>query len=330
MKRRAALTLLAAPALMALIKPGSMSAKEHFTYGYLLDPAFDAALWALANGKVSSDMIAIETRPLSIPQLIQAAAAKQYDALNVAVISIPAAESRGLRMTVLSTALQQSASGEGSGIWVRKDSPLKSPNELKGKTLGSYGLRSTGHTQIRLALQHKYRLNAALEGGDVEQVEIQAPNLPAALATSKVDAAALIHSQAYRAGQSGDYRVIAETGRDNIEMFKVRFISAVNGGYPEKIAQRPDAYREFNRMFRESVTYARTNRAEVFGAVGRQSNLDRGFFDWWFDKAFEVPGFFDENHAQSIMKLYELSRGIGMIQSYPDIRSLVWEHAPRS
>jgi hypothetical protein len=27
------------------------------------------------------------------------------------------------------------------------------------------------------------------------------------------------------------------------------------------------------------------------------------------------------------MKLYELSKEIGMIQNYPDIRTLVWEHA---
>ena len=36
----------------------------------------------------------------------------------------------------------------------------------------------------------------------------------------------------------------------------MRFISALNVAYPERIAQRPDAYREFDRMFRELVKYA--------------------------------------------------------------------------
>jgi hypothetical protein len=29
------------------------------------------------------------------------------------------------------------------------------------------------------------------------------------------------------------------------------------------------------------------------------------------------------------MKFFELSKEIGMIQNYPDIRSLVWDHALR-
>ncbi len=80
---------------------------------------------------------------------------------------------------MLSTALQQSAAGEGAGVWVKSDLPIKDPKELKGKSLGLYALRSTGYTQV-LALIKKYGLNAALEGGDVKQVEIQAPNLPGA------------------------------------------------------------------------------------------------------------------------------------------------------
>jgi hypothetical protein len=30
------------------------------------------------------------------------------------------------------------------------------------------------------------------------------------------------------------------------------------------------------------------------------------------------------------MKFYELSKEIGMIQAFPDIRTLVWEHALRA
>ena len=187
-----------------------------------------------------------------------------------AVIAIPPATARGLELRVLSTALQQSPAGEGAGVWVKSDSPIKNPKELKGKTLGSYALRSTGYTQVRLALINKYGLNAALEGGDVKQVEIQAPNLPGALAAGQIDAATLIHSQAFRALKSGEFRPIAETGRDNIEAFGMRFISALNVSYPERLAQRPDAFKEFDRMFRESVRYALAHRDEVFGAVGKQ------------------------------------------------------------
>jgi NitT/TauT family transport system substrate-binding protein len=327
MKRRSVLKLLAAPALMTVARPGFAQAKEKITYAYLLDPAYDAVTWAMMNGKVQSDVVTVEARGLAIPQLIQATSAKQYDVIMTAVIGIPPAVSHGLDLRVMATALQQSPAGEGAGIWVKRDSPIKTPQDLKGKSLGSYGLRSTGYTQIRVALAHKYGLDMALEGGDVKQLEIQAPNLPGALVAGQIDAATLIHSQAYRAMKSGEFRVIAETGRDNIELYKMRFVSALNVAYPERLAQRPEAYQEFDRLFRDSVRYALAHRDEVFGAVGKANNLEPDFFNWWFEKSSEVPGTFEESHAQAIMKLYDLSREMKIIQDYPDIRKLVWEHA---
>lgn len=329
MKRRSVLKLIAAPAVMCVARPCFAQAKEKITYAYLLDPAYDAVTWAMTNGKVTSDLITVEARGLAIPQLIQATSAKQYDVIMTAVIAIPPAAARGLELKVLSTALQQSSRGEGGGIWVKTDSPIRNPKELKGKSLGSYALRSTGYTQVRLALIHKYGLDAALEGGDLKQVEIQAPNLPGALAAGQIDAATLIHSQAFRALKSGEFRPIAETGRDNIEIYGTRFVSALNVSYPERLAQRPDAFKEFNRMFRESARFALAHRDEVFGAIGKQTNLPPEFFDWWFEKSSDVPGTFEESHAQAIMKLYELSKEIGMIQSFPDIRTVAWEHVLR-
>ena len=329
MKRRTVLKLMAAPALLTLTRPGLAQARDKVTYAYLLDPAYDAVTWAMTNGKVTSDLITVEARGLAIPQLIQATSAKQFDVIMTAVIALPPAAARGLELRIMSTALQQAAAGEGAGIWVKKDSAIQRPQELKGKALGSYGLRSTGYTQVRLALIYKYGLNAALEGGDLKQLEIQAPNLPAALAAGQIDAATLIHSQAFRALKSGEFRPIAETGRDNIEIYGMRFISALNVAYPERLAQRPDAFREFNRMFRDSVRYALAHRDEVFGAVGAQNNLPPEFFTWWFEKSSDVPATFEESHAQAIMKLYELSREIGMIQNFPDVRTLVWENALR-
>src|SRR3984893_16116305 len=272
MKRRSVLKLMAAPAVLTIAGPGFAQSKQKITYAYLLDPAYDAVTWAMTNGKVSSDLITVEARGLAIPQLIQATSAKQYDVIMTAVIAIPPAAARGLELRVLATALQQAAAGEGAGVWVKSDSPIKGPKELKGKSLGSYGLRSTGYTQVRLALIHKYGLNAALEGGDLKQLEIQAPNLPAALAAGQIDAATLIHSQAFRALKSGEFPPIAETGREHIETFGMRFISALHVSYPERLAQRPEAFKEFNRMFRESVRYALAHRAEVFAAVGQQNN----------------------------------------------------------
>src|ERR1044071_2025814 len=119
-----AANVVAAHSLMTVARPGV--AKEKVTYAYLLDPAYDAVTWAMSNGKVKSDLIDVEARGLAIPQLIQATSAKQYDVVMTAVIAVPPAAARGLDLKVLSNALQQSAAGEGAGIWVKSDSALKS------------------------------------------------------------------------------------------------------------------------------------------------------------------------------------------------------------
>ncbi|MGE0311805.1 MAG: ABC transporter substrate-binding protein [Lautropia sp.] len=322
--------LIAAPALMTVARPTLAQAKRKISYAYLLDPAYDAVTWAMRTGRIASRSIEVEARGIAIPQLIQATAARQYDAIMTAVIALPAAEKRGLKLRVLATALQAAEAGEGGGVWVAKDSPIRSAADLKGKTLGSYALRSTGYTQVRIALAGKHRLNMALEGGDLRQVEIQAPNLPGALSSGQIDAATLIHAQAFKAMQAGDFRVVAETARDNIETYRMRFISALNVSYPEKLEKDPDAFAEFSRLFKASSDYVLAHPDEVFAAVAAQSRIDPAFFRWWFEKSSVVPGVFTETHAQTIMKFFELSRELGMLKDFPDIRTLVWDRAPKA
>ncbi len=324
--RRAILTgaaaLLAAPSIVY------GQSKPKVTYAFLLDPAYDAVVWAIRNGKVRSDLIDVEATGMNIPTLLQVTATRQYDVVMTAVIGVPAALSRGLDLRILSAALHSSANGEGGGVWVNKDSPLKDPKELKGKTLGSYGLRSTGYMFQREALSKKFGLNMALEGGDVRQVEIAAPNLPASLSTNRVDAATLIHSQAFRARASGEYVSICEAGMILNEIHG-RLVSAVNVGYADRLAARAAEFREFNRMLKASIDYAMANRKEVFTAVGTQANIDPAFFDWWFDRTTDVPAIFGPAQAQAVTRAWEIGLGFGMIQGAPAVDSVTWDQTLR-
>lgn len=318
-----AASLLAAPAALRA------QAKPKVTYAYLLDPAYDAVTWAIKNGKVRSDTIDVEATGMNIPTLLQVTATRQYDVVMTAVIGVPAAIARGLDLRILSAALYTSPAGEGGGVWVNKGSALRDPRELKGKTLGSYGLRATGYMFVREALAKRFGLNMALEGGDVRQVEIAAPNLPAALSTNRVDAATLIHSQAYRAIETGEYVNICESAAINNEIHG-RLVSAVNVGYADRLGERAAQFREFNRMLRASVTYALANRDEVFGDVAKQANIDRKFFDWWFDRTTDVPALFAAEHASAVTKAWNIGLGFGMIQAVPAVETLTWDQTLRS
>jgi NitT/TauT family transport system substrate-binding protein len=329
MKRRHFLAASASASTIALASPLRAQAKQKVRYAYLLDPAYDAVVWAMRQGKIRSDRIEVEATGMLIPQLLQATSTKQYDVVMTAVIGLPAAQARGLELRILSAALQGSRNGEGGGVWVRKDSPIKEGGALKGKTLASYGLRSTGYMYVREALRRKFGLNMALEGGDVRQVEVQAPNLPAALSTNQADAAALIHSQAFRALQSGEFVNICETGQILNDLYGP-LVSAINVSYPEKLSAAPDAFREFNRMLKASIGYALAHREEVFGAVAKQANIDSKFFDWWFDRTTDVPAIFGPTQAKAVATGWRIGQDMGMLKAVPEVDAVTWEHALRA
>lgn len=320
-----ALTLLAAVSLPA----APALAKEKLTFGYLADPSHEAVMWPLRNGKVTSDLIEIEATALEIPALIQATAARTYDVIQTAAMAIPPARARGLDLLIMGAGLRYHTSGEGAGIWVKKDSPIKTVADLKGKRLAVYSLGSAGITLVRIALHDVHKLNVSLKGGDLQFVELPAPSMPAALATDKVEAATLIHAQAFNAMQTGDFRPIAQTAQDLIDTFKVRMVSAVLAGYGDKLRAKPEIYREFQRVVRASMEYAKAHPDEVFPVVGKQFNIDPKFFDAWFTRFSDFPVVLSDQDVKAVEILWQKSKDLDILKAYPPMQEVIWDQALR-
>lgn len=318
--------LLAALSIAAAVPA---AAKDKLSYAYLQDPVLEAVMWPLRNGKVTSDKLEIDGKGYQIPVLIQGTATKQWDVVMTAVMSVPRAKEMGLELRVLSTALRYHKSGDGAHVWVKKGSPYKSINDLKGKTIATYGLQSTGITLVRLALWKKYGVNVQFENGDFKWQQLPAPALPGALATDKVEAATLIHSQAYQASKTGDFVPIARTAEDMWALFQLRMVSAVNVGYAEKIAAKPELYREFNRMLKASVEYTLKNIGPVSEAVATETKNDPAYFKAWFEQYSDFPAAVSQNDIDAMNKVWALSKELGILNEYPDAKTMIWEGAIR-
>ena len=312
----------------ALAGLSQAAAKEKISYAYLADPALEGILYGIKSGKVTSDLIEIEASALQIPALISSTPAKKYDVIMNAVMAIPFAKKRGLDLVVLSSALRSAPGREGAGIWVKKDSPYKTLADLKGKKIGSYSLRATGTTWIRIALWKKHGINVSYKGGDYEWVQIPAPALLTSLETGNVDAATLIHSQAYKARNSGDYRVLTWTSKDNFELFGADTLSAVNVTYPEKLKARPEAFKEFNRMLHESVQYAVNNPDQVGAAIAEQTaKITADYFKAWLKDYSYFPGVVSEADKKAMTTVWTMSKEMGILKKVPDVNAVIWEHA---
>ena len=304
-------------------------AKETITYGYLLDPSLEGVLYAIKEGIVKSDKIEIKATALSIPALIRSTPAKRFDVIMNAVMAIPFAKRRGLNLVVLSTALRSAKGGLGSGIWVKKDSPYKSLSDLKGKTIGNFALRSTGTTWIRIALWRVHGANVSYKGGDFKWVQMPAPTLLGALEAGKVDAATLIHAQAFKARQSGKYRVLAWTNQDLTKKFGIYPVAAVNVTYPDKLKARPAAFREFNRMLRESVLYAIKNADAVGKAISKKYKISPAFFKAWLNDYSFFPAAVSDQDMKAMEVVWQNAKDMGIIKQVPKAADVVWKHAIR-
>lgn len=314
---------------MILAAGGPAVAKETITYAYLLDPALEGVLYAIKSGKVSSKTVEIKASALAIPALIQSTPAKRYDVIMNAVMAIPFAKKRGLDLVVLSTALRSPAGRKGAGIWVKKSSPYKTLADLKGKTMGNYALRSTGTTWVRIALWKKHGMNVSYKNGDFKWVQIQAPALLPALASGRIDAATLIHAQAYKAGKTGDYRVLAWTNKDIKELFGIDSVAAVNVTYPEKLAKRPAAFKEFSRMLRASVLYAVKNPDEVGKAIAAKYKISPDYFKAWMADYSFFPGAISDQDMKAMEVVWNNAKEMGIIKKAPKAADVVWKDAIR-
>lgn len=322
-------TMLALAAALSLATAAPVTAKETVTYAYLIDPALEGVLYGIKSGKVKSDTVQIEATPLAIPALIQSTTTKRYDVVMNAVLSIPRALEKGLRMEVLSTALRSVVGAESGGVWVKSGGPYKSLADLKGKTIGDTALQSTGTTWTRIALLKAHKVNVSYDSGDFKWVQMPAAALLGALESGRVDAADLIHLQAFEAIRSGKYRPLLATASDVQSLFGVQQVSAVNVGYPEKLDARPEAFKEFDRMLKASVDYANAHTDEVGKAIAEQYKISPEFFGWWLKNYSSFPGVVSEGDLKSMEVVWQNAQELGLMGKYPKAASVVWKNAIR-
>lgn len=307
----------------------SAAAKERVTFGYLADPVYEVAVWPLRHGKVPSNLVEVDAKPLEIQASLQATAAKSYDVIMTSAAGLPLAKIRGLDLLIFATAYRAHPKGGGYDIFVKSDSPIKTLADLKGKTIGNYALAATATTHLRIALWKKHGANIAYNGGDYHWVEMPGSALPGALLSGRVDAATLLNTQAYLAESNKEFRVLIRLGKDVNDIFGGPPATAIHVTYPEKVAAKGPALREFARMLKASVDYSMSHQDEVFAAVAAETKVDPGLFRYFYGGYAQVPMAVSEADIASLDRLWALSKELGLIPSYPEAKSVVWEGAVR-
>lgn len=311
---------------LALIASNQLAvAKEKISYAYQVDPIFEAILWGIKNGKVTSDLIEIDASPIAIPALIQATPTKRYDVVQSDVIGVPRSAERGLELRILSTAIRYRPEGDAHIIFAPKDSSIKSVEDLKGKKIGVTSLGSTGFHNLRFALGEGFGVNVDITGGDFQWVELPPATMFAALSQNRVDAASLSLTHTYRAKVGGEFKQVIFAGRKMFELFGLQMISSVNVGYPEKLDAKPELYREFNRMLKASADYMHANADEVYAEVGKSFNIEPDIFRGLQATLAEFPASLEKKDINALAKEWELAHKYKLLKSVPKVEDFVWK-----
>ncbi len=324
--KRSALALGALLAVGLSVAP-AFAQQRTMKLAYFADPSRDAVLWAIRNGKVTSDRIKIEATPMQISELVQTMPTKTFDVVETSSMAIPFGRARGLDLKLMGAGIVPREPVGGTNIWVKKDSPIKTVADLKGKKIAVYSISSAADVVLRTALAEAYQIKVSTEGGDVQLIQMPVPAMAAALASGNVDGATLAQSQAYKAMHGSDFRLLVSPGEIMKKKYGLTIPTSLFVGYDEKLKKDPELYKEFMAMLVKSKEYALAHQDEVFGAVGKASNIEPAFFKSWFADFNEFPIVLPEAVIKASDLLWEKGKALGMIKSYEPAASVVWDGA---
>ncbi|SMF62485.1 ABC-type nitrate/sulfonate/bicarbonate transport system, substrate-binding protein [Xaviernesmea oryzae] len=316
-------------AMMLTVATGAFAA-EKITVGAIADPGYHAAMWAVMNGKVKDANVEVTVSLMPIPAMIQASMTKQYDIIPNGVLAIPQMKEAGIDPLVIGTMIRHIPGPDNhtTDLWVKNDSPIKSPKDLKGKKIAVTSLEAQDVVSRRAVLSEKYGMNASAIGGDFTWVEIPAAQFEAALEAGRVDAVAFSNVLAYKVDKSGKYRSVLQGAKDLLEMYGGPMPTVLEMGYKEKMASRPEAYLAAAKLLRQSAQYMLTHQDEVFADVAPKYDMTPDQLKGWFSSYATMPYALGPTDKAVFVKAWKSGEKLGVLGSAPtDVEPFMWDKA---
>jgi ABC-type nitrate/sulfonate/bicarbonate transport system substrate-binding protein len=199
---------------------------------------------------------------------------------------------------------------------VLKDSPIRVPQDLKGKTVS---VSSKGSLTYWLAQELSRQLGWGTDGFTIAPLGTTAAQT-AALKTHQIDGMIVEANAGYRLEEEGSGRVLVQFG-DRIKTFHI-YVLYARRGFAES---EPDAVRAFLAGWFDTIAYMRTHRAETIDIVRRTAEVSPTIAARDYD---ELMGMFNPTGRFDPKALAVLARSfveMGTLPSEPDMQSLVTE-----
>jgi ABC-type nitrate/sulfonate/bicarbonate transport system substrate-binding protein len=105
-------------------------------------------------------------------------------------------------------------------------------------------------------------------------------------------------------------------------------VTSVFVAYPDRLAEKPAAYRELLRMLKASTDYTLAHQEEVFTAVAAETKVPKDFFvDWWSNYG-TFPTAISQGDIKAIETVFAKME-FGLSANPPDLKQTIWDKALR-
>jgi NitT/TauT family transport system substrate-binding protein len=226
------------------------------------------------------------------------------------VVSLLVGRSQGLPLR----ALAQGSSSTGmqgkdfGGIVVPKDSPIRSAADLGGKSVAVNNLKNIGDTTVRASIRKA--------GGDpaaVQFVEMPLPDMPAAVANRRVDAAWVVEPF-FTIAQDQGARVVASNFVDAAPDLTV----AVYFTTEQVATQQADLTRRFTAAITKSLQYAQDHPDEVRAILPSYAKIEPAVA-----ARMTLPAWPQTINRESVQTLADLMQQDGLITEKVEVAELL-------
>lgn len=236
-------------------------------------------------------------------------------------VAIMSAFEKGLDLRVVSVAASGGETTEQGyePLVVAEDSDIEEPADLEGKTIAISALKTIDEVTTKVALE-----NAGVDVSSVEFVEVPRPDMAAAVARGRVDAATLVEPFAVEALETGDFRVVLDAFADAFSDVPVVAYFTTQS-YAE---QNPDAIAGFGNAIRKALQFSQENPEAVQEIIPTYTDIPSDIADSMKIPQWVPPsrGEWDlEYSKQKMTELAEAAVEYGVLEEVPDMDELFLE-----
>ncbi|MEV4108432.1 ABC transporter substrate-binding protein [Nonomuraea sp. NPDC049695] len=313
---RAFLAFLAVATLAACGGTGSVAGpapqgsleKTTLTIGVSPTPSSAPVFIADRKGFFKTEGLTVKTEIIQAPQAVMPkilnGSIDIFKGSYVSLINIQ--DSGAARMKIVSDSLQ--AAPGIAGVVVRKDSPLQTPRDLKGRTIAVNSLNNLGTMSMSAHLKaHE------VTPDQVKFVAIDFQAQLAALTSGQVDAAWMVEPFLSAAQQAGA-RLLLDTNTGPTDALPIDGLAATD----EWVARHPNTTAAFQRAVAKAQRLAATNRAELAEVVPLYTQTPKQAV-----MTMAMGTFPTSLSAKRIQRVADLMYELGYLKSKVDVASMV-------